>query len=171
MSRHLFLMRHAKSDWSRNLRDHDRPLNDRGRKSAFSMGLYLQEERLCPDQIYCSTAERARQTVLGVLQHLDYPESRVVWDKRIYLASLYELLSLLTEWLPHSNSIMVVGHNPGMEELFSYLAPQQQIEIDGNSFPTAAFALIELPDKAPYKAGCGKLIRHLIPRQLEGDGD
>jgi phosphohistidine phosphatase len=156
-------MRHAKSDWSRNLKDHDRPLNSRGRQAALNMGRYLQQQQLRPAWLYCSTAERARQTVLGVLHYLDYPESQVVWDARIYLASLYELLSLLSEWLTHSESIMMVGHNPGMEELLCYLVPGQQIDIHGNPFPTATFAQIELPDNAPYQRGCGKLLRHIVP--------
>jgi phosphohistidine phosphatase len=170
MSRQLVLMRHAKSDWSRNLRDHDRMLNNRGRQSALNVGRFLQQEKLRPGRIYCSTAERVRQTIQGVLQNLDYPESQVVWDARIYLASLYELLSLLAEWLPHSDSIMMVGHNPGMEELFSYLVPEQQIEINGNPFPTAALACIDLPDDGRYERGCGKLLLHIIPRQLEDKG-
>lgn len=167
MNRQLFLMRHAKSDWSRSLRDHDRPLNNRGQQAARDMGRYLQQQGLCPAQLYCSTAERVRETVSGLLQHLDYPPDNVIWDKRIYLASLYELLSLLAEWLPQSDSVMLIGHNPGMEELLFYLVPEDQVDIDGNPFPTAAFAQIELPDTASYTRGCGRLLRHVVPRQLD----
>lgn len=167
MTHQLFLMRHAKSDWSQNLRDHDRPLNARGRRAARDMGYYLREQKLCPDKLYCSTAERARQTVQGLLQQLDYSESDVIWDSRIYHASLYELLSLLAEWLPQSGTIMLVGHNPGMQDLLYYIVPAKQIDAT-NAVPTAAFAQIELPDNAPYHQSCGVLLRHVVPRQLEG---
>ncbi len=167
MTRQLFLMRHAKSDWGQNLRDHDRPLNKRGRNAAADMGRYLQEQQLCPDALYCSTAERAKQTVLGVTQYLEYAESAVHWDARIYHASLYELLSLISEWLPGTNTIMLVGHNPGMEDLLNFLVPAEQLDETDGRFPTAAFAQIEMPDKMPYEAGCGQLLRHIFPRDLE----
>ncbi|MBN1379543.1 MAG: histidine phosphatase family protein [Gammaproteobacteria bacterium] len=166
MTHQLFLLRHAKSDWTQNLKDHDRPLNNRGRKAAIDMGCYLQQQQLCPDQLYCSTAERAKQTILAVLQNLDYPESQVHWDARIYGATLYELLSLLSEWLPHSNSIMMVGHNPGMEELLDFLVPTEQIDEYDHRFSTASFAQIQLPDKMPYRRGCGQLLRYVSPREL-----
>ena len=166
MTQQLYLMRHAKSDWSRNLRDHDRPLNKRGRNAAVDMGRYFQEHQLCPDKLYCSTAERVKQTISGVLRFLPYEESKVHWDERIYLASLYELLSLVSEWLPQSNTIMLVGHNPGMEEMLSYLVPAEQLEETAGRFPTAAFAQIQMPDSPPYKESCGELLRHVLPREL-----
>jgi phosphohistidine phosphatase len=166
MSRQLFLMRHAKSDWGHMVRDHDRPLNKRGRKAAADMGRYLQQQELCPDQLYCSTAERAKETVSRVLKHLEYPKKDVIWDSRIYLASLYELLSLLSEWLPQSDSIMMVGHNPGMEELLGFLVPPEQLDEYGNRFTTATFAQLQLPDNPPYESGCAQLLKLISPRQL-----
>jgi phosphohistidine phosphatase SixA len=65
---------------------------------------------------------------------------------------------------------MIVGHNPGMEELLCYLVSEDQID-DYNPMPTAAFAQIEVPDRAPYPEGCGNLLRHVRPRDIENNTD
>lgn len=132
MTKSLFLMRHAKSDWKQpGLPDHDRPLNARGRKAAPLMAAKLSERGVHVDVILASTAVRAQETV-ALLREFWSSSAEVLNVPALYLASpqtiLAEVQSLHDSW----HSAMVVGHNPGLSILASQLAGQ---ELD---MPTAA---------------------------------
>ena len=135
----LILMRHAKSSWKEpELTDHERPLNKRGEKDAPRMGRLLKEKKLLPDHIYSSTAVRARQTVAGVGDKGGY-KHEVDYVDNLYMAEPSAIIDVLKGASDDFKSILVVGHNPGMEGLVQILS--RKVE----SLPTGAIARIALP--------------------------
>jgi phosphohistidine phosphatase len=136
--RELLVLRHAKSSWSHpELSDHDRPLNKRGLRAAPRMGQLLFERGLVPNQIISSTAVRARRTAEAVAEACDYP-GKTVLDERLYHAGPTMILDVLSELPGEVERALVVGHNPGMEDLVEHFA-QRPVR-----FVTAALAQVEL---------------------------
>jgi phosphohistidine phosphatase len=121
-ARTLYLLRHAKSDWDDPaLADIDRPLAPRGRKAARAMARYLKNSGIRPELILCSPARRARQT-LELLTEAWPVFPNVSFAPWLYAASASKLLAKLRE-LPHeAASVMLIGHNPGLEDLATTLA-------------------------------------------------
>ena len=138
----LQILRHAKSDWSQSLDDFERPLNRRGEEAISLMGKWLKENGDFPKTVYSSPAQRAKQTVWGIVSYINYSVDDINWESELYLASLEKLVSLLFEWLKPQETIMLVGHNPGLENLVHYLSGDA--ESDNREFPTAAFACFEI---------------------------
>ena len=136
----LLVLRHAKSSWNdTSLDDHERPLNTRGLRDAPRMGELVLEHRQTPDVILSSDAVRARLTAEAVAQAARYT-GNILLDRRLYLASSRDILAVLrTVRETTAGTIMVVGHNPGMEELVAHLTGEQQ------DLPTAALGQIGLP--------------------------
>jgi phosphohistidine phosphatase len=135
----LFVLRHAKSSWDHpELDDHDRPLNKRGKRDAPRMGRLLAEENLLPDRIVSSTATRARATAEKVAEACGYGRP-IVLTRELYLATPGGCLALLAQIPDEDDSAMLVGHNPGMEELIELLTGRAE------RMPTAALARIALP--------------------------
>jgi phosphohistidine phosphatase len=135
----LLVLRHAKSSWNHpELADHDRPLNKRGKRDAPRMGELLREEDMLPDLILSSSAERARTTGDLVSEASGYEgEIRVNRDLYAHFAEAYlDTLSALDK--PYER-VMVIGHNPGLEELVEGLTG------DWVRMPTAALAMVRLP--------------------------
>lgn len=119
MRRRLIVMRHAKSDWSSGVPDHDRPLAERGRREAVLAGKWLQKHAGGIDLVVCSSATRTRQTWKRVATQLDTtPELRV--DDRLYAASSRRLIGVARELGP-ARSVLLLGHNPGVEDLVAEL--------------------------------------------------
>lgn len=134
----LLLMRHAKSSHAdAGLSDHARPLNARGRGDAPLMAAGLAEEGLLPDRVLCSTARRAKETAELFLTAAKV-DLQAAFADRLYLAPPDEILAVIAEAADDSDRLMVVGHNPGMEELVTRLSG-----VD-TSMPTAAIARIDL---------------------------
>ena len=119
--RRLVLLRHAKSDWSTGHPDEQRPLAARGRRDAPAAGRWLREHAGPIDLVVCSTATRARQTWDLASSELDRPPP-VKHDERVYGASAAELLRLVQNLPDDLHSVVIVGHNPGMENLVSLLS-------------------------------------------------
>ncbi len=168
MARELLILRHAKSDWDRpNLADFARPLAKRGRRDAPRVGAWLYREGLVPDIIISSPAERARATTLHICKRLDYKKKNVVWDAAVYEGSLNALLDVLAR-CPAAATVLLVGHNPGLEELIRYLADGDVDEpADGKLLPTAATARLEMPDNwQQLDAGCAVLLSVTRPKNL-----
>lgn len=116
----LILLRHAKSDWPAGLDDLERPLNARGREAAPRMGRYFADEGLLPDFAIVSPAQRTRETFDLVAQALrehagEEPPLRV--DQRIYEAPPEQLLQAIRETDDAVRTLLMVGHNPGTQEL------------------------------------------------------
>jgi phosphohistidine phosphatase len=169
----LGLFRHAKSDWhDPRARDFDRPLNKRGLKGAALMGKYIVEHSLFWDRIIASPAVRVAQTVeIGAQASGISPNLR--WDRRIYLASSATLLDLLREQEGDPSAILMVGHNPGLEDLIFDLVPDDGSsplrDIVEEKFPTAAFAVLEMDidDWADLTEGRARLTHLVRPRDLD----
>jgi phosphohistidine phosphatase len=169
MTRELLIFRHGKSDWdSEAVDDYHRPLAKRGRKAVKRMAFWLSEQNLLPQRILSSTAERARQTTLRLCRYAEIPESRIVWEKAIYAADLGDLLEVLSNASGQPGRTMMVGHNPGLEELVTYLAGTPIESPAGHpAFPTAALARLRMPhDWRRLESGCAMLVSVHRPREL-----
>ena len=169
----LGLFRHAKSDWhDPRARDFDRPLNLRGEKGAGLVGRHIFDHDVKWDKVIASPAVRVAETIELAAKATGRPIA-VNWDRRIYLASSATLLDLLREQKDDPGSVLMVGHNPGLEDVIFDLVPD-----DGTSplrdvvelkFPTASFALLELDIEHwnELKDRCGKLVHLIRPRDLD----
>ncbi|HSI89906.1 MAG TPA: histidine phosphatase family protein [Adhaeribacter sp.] len=121
----LYLMRHAKSSWDfPELRDHDRPLNKRGRQDAPLMGQQLLSRDVQPDLILTSTAVRALSTATLVAKELGYEMEKLQTESRIYGAEKRELLQLIKEVPDQIDKLLFVGHNFPISELANLLSPE-----------------------------------------------
>jgi phosphohistidine phosphatase len=136
----LLLLRHAKSSWSdESLEDHERPLNQRGKKEAPKMGQVLLENHLLPDLILSSDAKRCRRTVEKVAEAASY-RGETILTGELYLATPVRFLQLLSKLTSQISSVLVVAHNPGLEEFAENLTGRYE------PFTTAALAHIRLPE-------------------------
>jgi phosphohistidine phosphatase len=158
----LLILRHAKSSRNKPVEDHDRPLNKRGKEDAPRMGKLLREAGLQPDLIISSTAKRARRTAEEVAQHSGHPGG-VELSGDLYLAGPEGYRRVLREVSDEHESVLVVGHNPGLEILLEALTGRGEI------LPTAALAQVrveierwrELDERAR-----GELVALWRPRSL-----
>lgn len=146
----LHLLRHAKSDWSDgSLADHERPLNKRGKRARRAVAEHVDGWPV--DLVVCSTARRARQTAKPVVAALGCP---VEYDDALYAATVDGLLAVVRGLPDAASAVMLVGHNPSMEELGALLCGDSRV------YPTAAVGTVELAvdhwhDVAP---GGGRLL-------------
>ncbi len=135
----LLILRHAKSSWKDDtLPDHDRPLNKRGKQDAPRMGKLLQEKGLVPDLIISSTAKRARKTAEMVAEESGY-EGEIQLERDLYAFEPTAYLDELAQIEDHYQIVLIVGHNPGLEELV------EQLTGEFARLPTAALAQVSLP--------------------------
>jgi phosphohistidine phosphatase len=158
----LLLLRHAKSSWKDpDLDDHDRPLNKRGKEDAPRMGQLLREEGLVPEFILSSSAKRCRKTAEHVIHASGYRgETRITGE--IYEANAGQLLEVLASVADEPQRVLLIGHNPGLEELLERLTGAY------TPLSTAALAQLELPvDRWRDSAGGATLVRVWQPRELE----
>ena len=159
----LLLLRHAKSSWNNPaLDDHERPLNKRGRRDGPRMGELLRQHGLIPELVISSDAVRARLTAEAVTEAARYA-GEILLDQHLYMASPAEILSVLSKIPGSADTVMIVGHNPGLEELVEQLTGEQQ------DFPTAALAQIVLPidQWSDLKLSTrGTLVGHWRPKEL-----
>jgi len=160
----LLLLRHAKSDWSDAGRtDHDRPLNKRGKRDAPRMGALLRSEKLVPELIVSSSARRARKTAAKAAKACGYDRD-IQLEDALYMATPAAHVDVLRQLDRRIDRVMLVGHNPGLEELLWCLTGAEA------ALPTAALAVIELPVKRwedvkpePF----GRLIKLYLPREID----
>lgn len=169
MSRELYVLRHAKSDWNAdNGDDASRPLNKRGRRDAQRVGAWLREQYLYPGWIYCSTAVRARETLETIERELEIPHERVVYADKLYLASLTSLQVFLANIPQEQNSVMLIGHNPGLDDLVNYLSSTAiPLTDSGKLMTTACLVRFKLPDDWSALQDQGELIQVVRPADLD----
>lgn len=118
----IILIRHAKSAWDNPwLTDHDRPLAERGLRDAPIMAKRLKKRKIHPEIILCSTALRAVDTAKIIAQELEFPGSEIHLEKDLYHASPNKILKYIHLQKDAKDTILVVGHNPGLNELIEYL--------------------------------------------------
>ena len=173
----LSLVRHAKSSWDEpGLSDHERPLAKRGQKAAPKVGAALAGMGVKPDLVLCSSAARTRETLSLVLQKFPAPLPQVVYDESIYMAMPAALLMRLRSVEAEDANrmprhVMIVGHNPGLEELAMLLigsGVDDDMTRIAEKFPTCAAAIIafETNNWTEIDAGAGRLEHFIMPRQL-----
>ncbi|MBO4254381.1 SixA phosphatase family protein [Streptomyces griseorubiginosus] len=142
--RRLVVLRHAKSAWPDGVPDHERPLAPRGRRDAPAAGRALVEADCLPDLALCSTAVRARQTwELASAQWGTPPPVRQ--DPRLYAADAIDLLGVVHEVSPEVETLLLIGHNPGLEDLVLELAGDgldDTLDEVRTKFPTSAIAVL-----------------------------
>lgn len=166
------LLRHAKSDWNDSVsRDFDRPLNGRGKRAARQMGLWAREQDLHFDSIVASPALRVTETLDHFLEayghHVD-----TRWDRRIYLASSATLIDVLRDLPDSLESVLMVGHNPGLEDMVLDTVPdggpdalREAVEA---KYPTAAIATLTFAaGRWAEIARPAKLTAFVRPRDLD----
>lgn len=151
--RELILLRHAHAESAAaGLDDLDRPLSLRGQAEAEAAGRWLRDHNLLPDRVLCSPARRARETLEQVLTTLGFAESRQ--EPRIYNATPGELLQVADEHRDLGR-VLLVGHNPGFEQLAALLSSGQSGDFRG--MPAGAIAVLRLPVDAALEPGMAEL--------------
>lgn len=137
----LLILRHGKSDWSTPSGDFQRPLKKRGRKNAKQMGDWLSGQQLVPDYVVSSPAVRAFETARLACRAMQFSDKDIREEPVIYGAGSTQLLQVVREVPKAAGRILLVGHNPGMEDLVLYLVAGDLVwPEDGKLMPTAALA-------------------------------
>jgi phosphohistidine phosphatase len=158
----LHLLRHAKSSWREDLDDRERPLARRGREAAQQLARHLPQTIGRLDLVLCSSARRTRETLDLVLAGFA-PSPATLIEEELYLASHKKLLRRLERLDEAVGEVLVIGHNPGLQELAAALAdpasPEYQSVAEGK-FPTAALASFRVA--TPWAALGGS--RHVLTR-------
>jgi phosphohistidine phosphatase len=166
--KHLFLLRHAKSSWDDStLADHDRPLAPRGRQAARVMAEHLRRKGIEPELVLCSSSRRTRQTLTRLAPALR-ENADVQIESKLYAASATDLLEVLHEVPDEVKAVMLIGHNPGIQDLALSLARGgSEIARVRRKFPTAALATLELNGSWRELApGSAELVSFVKPKEL-----
>jgi phosphohistidine phosphatase len=166
----LTLLRHAKSAWDDPVaRDFDRPLNQRGRRAAQTIGREMRAQGLAFDQVIASPATRVVETLQDVEQGYGR-RLEPSFDKRIYLASTDLLLDVIHGADDGAERLLIVGHNPGLEKLALLLSQRGELRAQiAVKYPTATLAEIQLPVERweEVAEGIGTITRFIRPRDLD----
>ena len=170
MPAELLILRHGKSDWDVDTDDFNRPLKDRGKRGAQRMGVWLLQQGLIPDCILSSPAERALVSAEKLCKAMGHGVERITTDRRVYGADVPDLLQVLGGCPAEAQRVLLVGHNPGLEDLLRFLAGDEvEVPSDGKLLPTAALARLEMPgDWETLPAGCAHMLSVTRPRKSGG---
>jgi phosphohistidine phosphatase len=164
----LILTRHAKSSWDDPLMaDHDRPLNERGKMAAADLGDWLASRGYVPDEVFCSDALRTRKTWSGLAPAL--PGTPILTLKpALYHAGADVMLAVLRH--ATTNTVMMIGHNPGIAEFASRLVARPPVNPEFARYPTGAtlVADFEISDWAKLDWHMGAVVDFVVPRELVG---
>jgi len=137
-------MRHAKSSWAvPGLNDIERPLNDRGKKSAPFMGKLLRKRDEIPELIISSTAKRAYNTAKKIAEEVGYPEKSIFTEEKLYMAGTKEFLSIIKNTQDSINKLMLISHNPAITDFANFIFGEN---ID--NIPTAGLVRVDLDIKS-----------------------
>ena len=168
--RRLMLLRHAKSDWPEGVADHERPLASRGRDAAPVIGRYMAGQGLLPDLAVVSTARRAQETwKLASANFAMVPTTRP--ERRLYDATADDLLAVIRQVDRAVGAVLLVGHNPGLEDLSLRLVgagnPAEVARLE-RKFPTGALAVLDfdIDGWEQVAEGCGRLERFDTPKSM-----
>lgn len=170
----LLLLRHSKAGWPPATHDAERPLAKRGQAAAPLIGQYMKDHGLEPDLVLVSSSRRTRETWDLIRPIMGDIETR--FDGRIYEAPVGRLVSVLQEVGPNVGTVLMIGHNPGCEDLAAYLTgdgDRDSILRLGHKFPTSGLAVIDLPHEAwsEIKRRTGHLERFVTPKSLGSADD
>lgn len=159
----LLVLRHAKSSWKHSdLADHDRPLNKRGKRDAPRMGMLVRYEDLVPDLILTSSAKRAKTTAELFGEACDY-DGEIIISRDLYAHYPEAYLEELQKVTDLYQCVLIVGHNPGLEELVEMMTDEW------NRLPTAALAHISLSIQYWHEIDDdtgGELLHLWLPKEL-----
>lgn len=167
----VILLRHAKSSWDDpSLDDHDRPLNRRGKQAAPIIGEWLSHREHMPDVVLCSSSERTRETVSGMRKSVPSLPDPVV-ERELYHASPCDMRSRLSQLPSNVETVMLVGHQPGLGSLVRKLANGQEnrrCKRAYEHFPTGAAAVLEIDveDWADIDYAKARFVDFAKPREL-----
>lgn len=178
MSHTLFLLRHAKSSWKKTgIPDHARPLNRRGRRAAPLIGAMMAQRGYFPELILCSSAQRTQETLRLILPCMtELPKCQI--EDGLYDARNAETLLDRVQAIPNRHkSVLVIGHNPTLEDLALSLARTEDISQNGadmraamvEKFPTGALAVLRCLNASwsELVENSADLVDFVIPRSLE----
>lgn len=161
----LYLLRHAKSSWDdSSIPDHERDLNDRGRKEAKKMGEYFFDKKIIPDLIICSPSKRTRETYKLVVNKLG-KNIQTIFEDKIYEASVSDIFGAISKVSNEVDSLLIIGHNPGMEYMV-----EKTTNIPGiiDKFGTCSLAELEVDIQkwSDIRKTSAKLINFISPKTL-----
>jgi len=160
----LHLLRHAKSSWDDpGLPDHERPLAPRGRKACKKLAKHLRREGIRPELVLCSSSRRTRETLELISPALE--DAAIEIEDGLYAAGSDRLLGRLRELPETAGCVLLIGHNPGLQDLALVLAPGSTRLEEG--FPTGALASFALDDRwARVGEARAGLVGYVVPREL-----
>ena len=161
--KNLYLIRHAKSDWSNESKsDFDRGLNKRGEKAILTMANVLKEKRVMPDLILSSSAKRAKLTAKGLAKEIGY-SGKIKYIDALYMAEPETIYQCIKDVSKKVDTLFVVGHNPETTELSNMMADEY---ID--NVPTLGIVALKLPidDWNKFKMGEGKMKFFIFPKMF-----
>jgi phosphohistidine phosphatase len=169
--RRLMLLRHAKAVPQGEMADEDRPLAERGRQDMTAIAAFVATRALIPDLVLVSPALRTRQTweqLLPAFAAASIPAHRM--EPRLYAASADRILYLVQETGAETGAIMLVGHNPGLEDLARLLSGSGETDAlvrFGGAMPTSSLAVIDLPGSwTSIEPRAGRLEIFVTPKSL-----
>lgn len=167
MSRELWVLRHAKAEQNITIDDFDRSLKKRGKQAAQRMGEWLKQQQLIPDLVISSPAKRAITTAKRVLEAMDASDVTITEDKRVYAEGFERLKTVLAECPAEVKRVLLVGHNPELEDLLVHLVGIDQLPDSDKLLPTTAFARLEMPDDwTQLSAGSAHLLSITLVKSL-----
>jgi len=171
--RELLLLRHGKSSWDTVDGDFDRPLTDKGQQYVKRVVIDLQQNNLIPDFILSSPAQRAIHTATIVCQSLGIDSDTIHTDSQIYNARYEDLLNVITECPQQSHRVLLVGHNPSLEELVDYLRSDSngQQSNDSHLSPATLVHLQTDHDWQQLQPSCTNLVSITHARNLADNND
>lgn len=164
----LLLMRHAKSDWTNQLADIDRPLNSRGRKDALHMAAHLKELGITPHRMVVSSSVRTRETASLLIKVFSVDTIDIHFEQALYLASRQTICEIAENYAEENKRLLVLAHNPGMDESVIFLASERPTYTSiGKLMTTCAVANFQLDStEALHKAGQGDLKQLFRPKEI-----
>ncbi len=166
-SKILILVRHAKSAWNTLAKtDFDRPLSKRGERDAPRMAQWLAGQGLKIERIISSPAERAQKTALAMARHNEVALNTIEWDSSLYMASSQALQKVAEQGLGEVNTLMLVGHNPGIEHCLLAYCPDAPFTCNGKLMTTANIAVIEFINYQAVQDKGGQLNNLKRPKAL-----
>ncbi len=163
----LWLLRHAKSDRKTDVSDIDRPLKKRGKRDAKNMGVWLKTQHLIPDALLSSPATRAIETVRIIYQELNVAGLVIQEDSRLYATGIEQLKMVLASCPETTQRVLLVGHNPELEDLLIHLVGISALPDTNKLLPTAALVRLSLNTAwADLHEDCAQLLSITYAKSL-----
>ncbi len=138
--KNIYLIRHAKSDWSdESQSDFERGLNKRGKRAVFTMAEVLKKKKIMPDLILCSSAKRTKLTAKGLAKEIGY-SGKIKYMDELYMAEPHDVISIIKEIKEKYDTVFIVGHNPETTQLANMMV-DEYIE----NVPTLGIVAFQIP--------------------------